>query len=117
MKPSFSQQLSRLTTKAQLQILRILKEQKSVTLFCATGDEDNEWTKDIHCEIPDFPFYEGNCGAKYAAIRLLSLQDDTIVIKGILKTDDYPGEVTVTLPELEVASMASLADYLQQHFV
>lgn len=112
MKKTFIEQLNEITEAAQGAITREVEKQKSIVLFSATSDEDEEWTADIYEEIPDFPFYDRHGFVGYAAIKELHLCDQGIEVSGILKGDDYPRQVIVMLNELDDYSSASLADYI-----
>ena len=112
MKQTFIEQLNEISEAAQQAIAEQIVQQKSMILFSATGDEDEEWTTDIYDEIPDFPFYDKHGFVGYAAIKEMHGCDHGIEITGILKGDDYPKEIKVMLNELDDYSSAALADYI-----
>lgn len=112
MKKTFIKQLNEITEAAQQAIAEQVAQQKSMILFSATGEEDEEWTADIYDEIPDFPFYDKHGFSSYAAIKKIHVCDRGIEITGILKGDDYPKEIKVMLNELDDYSSAALADYI-----
>ncbi|WP_018629581.1 hypothetical protein [Niabella aurantiaca] len=114
MKKSFTEQLNAVREAAQQTIRRIVMHKKSIILFSATGDEDEEWTVDIYDDVPDFPFYSKYGYVQYAAVKEIHLREHGIEVTGILKGDDYPEEVKALLTELDDYSSAALADHLQQ---
>ena len=112
MKKTFIEQLNDIIPVAQEAITEQMAKQKSVILFSATGDEDEEWAADIYSDIPDFPFYDRYGLVNYAAVKEIHLNDQDVKITGILKGDSYPEEVTVVLEELDAYSGAALADFM-----
>lgn len=110
MKPIYLNTLNELTEQAKDEIRNILRLNKEIILF--EPDEEDEWTKDIYDEIPDFTFYSKYGFVDYAAIRVIKQEEESIKITGILKGESYPGEVTVNLNEIDSYYVLALADYL-----
>ncbi|ANH81669.1 hypothetical protein A8C56_12360 [Niabella ginsenosidivorans] len=112
MKRNYLADLHEIKEAARQEIAQIVMQKKSIILFSATGDEDEEWTADIYDDIPDFPFYSKYGYVDYAAIKEIHLRGKYIEITGILKGDSYPEEIKVQLSELDIYCSAALADYL-----
>lgn len=109
---SFVDRLNELAKTAIMQIESLLHTRQQVVLFEATAKEDDEWTKDIESEIPDFPYYHKCVFVGYAAIQAVELKDDHIKVNGILKGDNYPDKVEVKLADINSQFVLILADYL-----
>lgn len=110
MKRNFLDTLTELEQQAKDEIRSLLSTKPEFILF--ESDPEDEWTKDIYDEIPDFAFYSKYGFVDYAAIRAIKLVEDSIKITGILKGESYPGEVTVNLNEIDSYHVLGLADYL-----
>lgn len=112
MKRKYLATLAELEQQAKEEIRSLLFGERGIVLFEPVPNEKDEWTKDIYDEIPDFAFYSKYGFVDYAAIRVISKTDNGITVTGIPKGDSYPGEVTITLHEVEAYSILALADYL-----
>ncbi|HEU4573463.1 MAG TPA: hypothetical protein VFS36_00560 [Chitinophagaceae bacterium] len=110
MKRKYLERLAELEQQAKEEIRSLLSVKPEFVLF--EPDPENEWTKDIYDEIPDFAFYSKHGFVDYAAIRVISKTDNGITVTGILKGDSYPDEVTITLHEMDSYHILALADYL-----
>jgi hypothetical protein len=110
MKHKFLDTLAELEQQAKDEIRSLLSIKPEFVFF--EPDEENEWTKDIYDEIPDFAFYSKYGFVDYAAIRVVKQTEDDITISGILKGDSYPNEVTVHINEIDSYHVLALADYL-----
>lgn len=85
MKRKFLDALAALEQQAKEEIRSLLSVKPEFVFF--EPDEENEWTKDIYDEIPDFAFYSKYGFVDYAAIRVVKQTEDDITISGILKGD------------------------------
>lgn len=110
MKRKFLDALAELEQQAKDEIRSLLSIKCEFVFF--KPDEEDEWTKDIYVEIPDFAFYSKYGFVDYAAIRVVKQTEDGITVTGILKGDNYPNEVTVCLNEIDSYYIMVLADYL-----
>lgn len=110
MKRTFLDALAELEQQAKEEIRSLLSVKSEFVLF--EPDEENEWTKDIYDEIPDFAFYSKYGFLDYAAIRVVKKAENDLTVSGVLKGDSYPGEVTVHLNEIDSYHVLALADYL-----
>ena len=110
MKHKFLDSLAELEQQAKDEIRSLLSGKTEFILF--EPDPQDEWTKDIYDEIPDFAFYSKYGFVDYAAIRVVKQTEDDITVSGVLKGDSYPGEVTVHLNEIDSYHVLALADYL-----
>ena len=114
MEKNFLEKLEQITNEAQEAIRVLMMEKKQVTLFTKCGEDNGEdWTKDIYDEIPDFPFFDTHGFVGYAAIQVVELEGNAIIVSGILKNDCYPMAVKVNVFEMDAYSSVALADYLQ----
>jgi len=111
MKNNLLAKLEALHELAKQQIESIVMQKSFIAVYA--GDNKEELELEEVCELPDFPFYGRHGYLGHAAIKSVSFREDVVIITGILKTDEFPKEVLITLPEMDSYSTIALADFLE----
>lgn len=109
----FLQSFIELANEARAYIQQQAIERKTIPLFHSLENEEEDWDRDIYGEIPDFPYYDKYGFADWAAVKEIKLTENGgVEIEGLLKGDNYPKTVTITLPELSFEHTIHLAEHL-----
>lgn len=113
MKTTFIEHLNALVANAENEIRSLLEQKKTILLFEKNeNDGEDEWTKDIHYDVPDFQFYDKHGYSEAVAIKEIRFGEPDILIIGVCRGNNFPAQISITLSEMDCYSRLNLADYL-----